>query len=83
MDDFRSENIDVWLFIHIYSQYKELLRRREDQKKKLQRNKNPFILCIYLCMIIEALPTTNEDVYKQLYKFDANSELDEYKFSQQ
>ena len=31
---------------------------------------------------ILALPTTNEDVYKQLYKFDANTELDEFKFTQ-
>jgi hypothetical protein len=29
-----------------------------------------------------ALPTTNEDVYKQLYKFDATTELDEYRFQQ-
>jgi dynein heavy chain len=49
---FRQDNID----------YKELVKRREEKKKQLQRFKNPFVV---------QLPTTNEDVYKQLYKFDA------------
>lgn len=56
------------------------MRKREEKRRELAKNKNPFILCIILFLATIALPTTNEDVYKQLYKFDAATELDEYRF---
>lgn len=60
--NFRQENID----------YKELIRRREEKRRQIQKNKNPFVLGNSNMNLLDciALPNNNEDVYKQLYTFD-------------